>query len=71
MLTMLNGSVRRDQNDRWKRVIRWNGNATVPAMNGNAVARIVFLLPRYSMHGPPAMPPKSALNGMIDPIHMP
>lgn len=43
----------------------------LPAMNGNAVASIVFLLPRYSMQGPPAIPPKSALSGISDPIHMP
>lgn len=42
----------------------------LPPRNGNDVARIVFLLPMYSMSGPPVMPPKSALNGMIDPIHM-
>lgn len=44
---------------------------TVPAMKGIAVARMVFLLPRYSMQGPPAMPPNSALNGITEPIHIP
>lgn len=43
----------------------------LPPINGNAVASIVFRLPRYSIHGPPAMPPKSALSGMSEPIHMP
>lgn len=42
----------------------------LPPKNGNAVASIVFFLPIYSMSGPPAMPPTSALNGISDPIHM-
>jgi len=43
----------------------------LPPINGNAVASIVFFLPIYSMSGPPAMPPISALSGISDPIHMP
>lgn len=38
-------------------------------INGNAVARIVLFLPRYSINGPPAMPPNNASNGSIEPIH--
>lgn len=28
---------------------------------------MVFLLPMYSIRGPPAIPPKSALSGMMEP----
>lgn len=39
-------------------------------MNGIDVESIVVFLPKYSMHGPPATPPKSALSGISEPIHM-
>jgi len=40
-------------------------------MNGNAVAITVFLLPMNSIDGPPISPPRSAFNGISDPIHIP
>lgn len=42
-----------------------------PKPNGKAVKSIVFLRPTYSISGPPAMPPNSALSGMIEPIQEP
>lgn len=50
--------------------LRYTRLIILPAVNGNAVASIVFFLPIYSISGPPAMPPTSALSGISDPIHM-
>lgn len=38
-------------------------------MNGIAVAKIVFFLPKYSINGPPAIPPTKPANGIIPPTH--
>lgn len=38
-------------------------------MNGTAVARIVFFLPKYSMKGPPAIPPAKPAKGIRPPTH--
>jgi hypothetical protein len=43
-----------------------NSHAT---MKGTAVARIVFFLPKYSMKGPPAIPPTRPANGIKPPTH--
>lgn len=40
-------------------------------MNGVAVARMVFFLPRYSISGPPRMPPTRPAKGIIPPTHEP
>jgi hypothetical protein len=38
-------------------------------MKGGAVARIVVLRPKYSMQGPPAIPPARPARGIIPPTH--
>lgn len=38
-------------------------------MNGTAVAKIVFFLPKYSIKGPPAIPPAKPANGIRPPTH--
>lgn len=38
-------------------------------MKGIAVAKIVFFLPRYSMKGPPAIPPARPARGINPPTH--
>lgn len=40
-------------------------------INGIAVAKIVFLLPKYSMNGPPRMPPTRPARGIIPPTQDP
>jgi hypothetical protein len=43
----------------------------LPKKKGKAVKSMVFLLPTYSIKGPPAIPPNSALSGIIEPIQDP